>query len=43
MESLSNVLMVGDRCIVQSGGFGGGFAVPALKIKDFTFTSKTEF
>ncbi|MEO0237756.1 MAG: TldD/PmbA family protein [candidate division WOR-3 bacterium] len=43
MEALSNVLMIGDKCIVQSGGFGGGFAVPAMKIKDFTFTSKTEF
>lgn len=26
-----------------SGGFGGGFVTPGMKIKDFSFTSSTEF
>ncbi|MDD3802813.1 MAG: TldD/PmbA family protein [bacterium] len=43
MDALMNTEMVGDRAIVQSGGFGGGFSVPAMKVRDFHFTSKTEF
>jgi predicted Zn-dependent protease len=43
METLMNVDMIGDKTLVQSGGFGGGFSVPAMKVRDFHFTSKTEF
>lgn len=43
MDALMNAEMVGDKTVVQSGGFGGGFSVPAMKIRDFHFTSKTEF
>jgi predicted Zn-dependent protease len=43
METLMNVDMIGDKTLVQSVGFGGGFSVPAMKVRDFHFTSKTEF
>lgn len=43
LEALENVSMISNKVIVQSGGFGGGFAVPGLKIDHFNFTSKTEF
>ncbi len=43
MEALNNIEMIGDKSYVQSGGFWGGFNVPAMKIKNFNFTSLTEF
>jgi len=43
MDTLMNVDMLGNKILIQSGGFGGGFSVPAMKVRDFHFTSKTEF
>ncbi len=43
IEALNNVEMIGDKSFVQSGGFWGGFNVPAMKIRNFNFTSLTEF
>ncbi|MGE3062148.1 MAG: TldD/PmbA family protein [bacterium] len=43
MDALMNTEMIGNRAIVQNGGFGGGFSVPAMKVRNFHFTSKTEF
>lgn len=43
MEALNNVEMVGKESIIQNGGFGGGFCVPAMKLKKFHFTSVTGF
>ncbi len=43
LEALSNVVLIGDKSIVQSGGFWGGFHVPAMKIDNFNFSSITDF
>ena len=43
IEALNNVEMIGNEGILQSGGFWGGFNVPAMKIKNFNFTSVTDF
>lgn len=43
MEALNNVEMIGNVAVIQSGGFWGGFNVPAMKIKNFNFTSVTDF
>jgi len=43
LEALSNVEMIGDKCEIHGGGFGGGYSVPSMKIKDFNFTSVTDF
>ena len=41
-EALSNVEMLGNDPELM-GDFFGGMSVPSLKIKNFNFTSKTEF
>ncbi|MFO8062584.1 MAG: TldD/PmbA family protein [bacterium] len=43
IEALSNVVMLGDTEELHSGGFWGGFYVPAMKIDNFNFTSITDF
>lgn len=43
IEALNNVLDVSNKAVYHNTFFGGGFMVPALKIKDFNFTSKTEY
>lgn len=43
LRALSNVEMVGEKQKLVEGFFSGGFVAPALKIKNFRFTSKTDF
>lgn len=43
LEALSNVESIGSTSEIHGGGFGGGYSVPAMKIKDFHFTSVTDF
>jgi predicted Zn-dependent protease len=40
---LNNVEMIGKDAIKRRGFFGGGLVVPALKVKNFTFSSGTDF
>ena len=42
-QALKNVVMVGKDLKNASSLFGGGFVVPALMIKDFNFSSGTDF
>ena len=42
-RALSNVEMISRDQTFVKAFFGGGFVVPVVKIKDFTFTSETEF
>ncbi len=43
IEALKNVELIGNTCEMHSGGFWGGFYVPALKINNFNFSSVTDF
>ncbi len=42
LKAFAIVEAVGRDQIYSEGFFGGGFVVPALKIKDFQFTSLAE-
>jgi len=42
-EAFSNILDVGREPVLCEGFFGGGVVTPAMRMKDFTFSSKTEF
>ncbi len=43
VNAFSNVEMISKDLKCQHAFFGGGFVTPALKIKDFNFSSKTGF
>lgn len=43
IEALSNVEMIGSELELHSGGFWGGYMVPSMKIKNFNFSSITDF
>ncbi|MDQ7780431.1 MAG: metallopeptidase TldD-related protein [Planctomycetota bacterium] len=43
VEALSRVESLSKDTMFRSGFFGGGFVVPAVKIKDFNFSSETKF
>jgi predicted Zn-dependent protease len=40
---LSNVEMLGKELVKTRGFFGGGLVTPAMKVRNFTFSSATEF
>jgi len=42
-KAFSNVDMLGAEQKSVGGGFGEGFVVPAMRIRDFAFTSTTDF
>lgn len=43
IEALSNVEMIGGELELHSGGFWGGYMVPSMKIRNFNFSSITDF
>lgn len=42
-KAYSNIVSMTENRKKISAGFGDGFVVPGMKIKDFNFTSTTEF
>ncbi len=43
VESFGRIEALSKDVMFRSGFFGGGFVVPAVKIKDFNFSSETKF
>lgn len=43
LKAFNNIIEIGKKQELVGGFFGGGFVVPALKIENFHFSSKTEF
>lgn len=43
VEAFGRIEALSKDVMLRSGFFGGGFVVPAVKIKDFNFSSETKF